>query len=86
MSCYFAHIQQLSRFDRYADPFLADEPNPNLTNALDSSLWELYSHKNHYHAAVSTLARVFEEAFTKPSYLMEDFLDHTYATVRLLDW
>jgi len=27
------------------DPFLADEPNPNLTNALDSSLWELYSHK-----------------------------------------
>jgi hypothetical protein len=65
------------------DPFLADEPNPNLTNALDSSLWELYSHKNHYHAGVSTLARIFEEAFTKPSYPMEDFLDHTYATVRL---
>ena len=65
------------------DPFLADEPNPNLTNALDSSLWELHSHKNHYHAGVSTLARVFEEAFTKPSYPMEDFLDHTYATVRL---
>ena len=65
------------------DPFLADEPNPNLTNALDSSLWELYSHKSHYHAGVSTLARIFEEAFTKPSYPMEDFLDHTYATVRL---
>ncbi|KAI0295719.1 CBF/Mak21 family-domain-containing protein [Russula brevipes] len=56
------------------DPFLAEEPNPNLTNALDSSLWELYSHKNHYHAGVSTLARIFEEAFTKPSYPMEDFL------------
>lgn len=65
------------------DHFLPDEPNPNLTNALDSSLWELYSHKNHYHAAVSTMARIFEEAFTKPSYPMEDFLDHTYATVRL---
>jgi len=64
-----------------ADPFLAEEPNPNLTNALDSSLWELYSHKNHYHAGVSTLARIFEEAFTKPSYPMEDFLDHTYATL-----
>jgi len=63
------------------DPFLAEEPNPNLTNALDSSLWELYSHKNHYHAGVSTLARIFEEAFTKPSYPMEDFLDHTYATL-----
>ncbi|KAI0281787.1 CBF/Mak21 family-domain-containing protein [Russula aff. rugulosa BPL654] len=65
----------------FEDPFLADEPNPNLTNALDSSLWELYSHKNHYHAGVSTLARIFEEAFTKPSYPMEDFLDHTYATL-----
>jgi U3 small nucleolar RNA-associated protein 19 len=70
-------------FDHGLDPFLADEPNPNLTNALDSSLWELYSHKSHYHASVSTLARIFEEAFTKPNYPMEDFLDHTYATVRL---
>jgi U3 small nucleolar RNA-associated protein 19 len=64
-----------------ADPFLADEPNPNLTNALDSSLWELRSHKRHYHAGVSTLACIFDEAFTKPSYPLEDFLDHTYATV-----
>lgn len=78
----FPHILRYS-FDHRADPFLADEPNPNLTNALDSSLWELYSHKNHYHAGVSTLARIFEEAFTKPSYPTEDFLDHTYATVRL---
>lgn len=66
---------------RIADPFLADEPNPNLTNALDSSLWELRSHKRHYHAGVSTLACIFDEAFTKPSYPLEDFLDHTYATV-----
>ncbi|KAI9451960.1 CBF/Mak21 family-domain-containing protein [Russula earlei] len=65
----------------FEDPFLADELNPNLTNALDSSLWELYSHKNHYHAGVSTMARIFEEAFTKPNYPMEDFLDHTYATL-----
>ena len=64
-----------------SDPFLADEPNPNLTNALDSSLWELLSHKRHYHAGVSTLACIFDEAFTKPSYPLEDFLDHTYATV-----
>jgi U3 small nucleolar RNA-associated protein 19 len=65
----------------YEDPFLADEPNPNLTNALDSSLWELRSHKRHYHAGVSTLACIFDEAFTKPSYPLEDFLDHTYATL-----
>jgi U3 small nucleolar RNA-associated protein 19 len=65
----------------YIDPFLPDEANPNITNAIDSSLWEIYSHKQHYDSAVSTLARIFEEAFTKPGYSMEDFLDHTYGTV-----
>ncbi|KAI0091728.1 ribosome biogenesis protein Noc4 [Irpex rosettiformis] len=63
------------------DPFNASEPNPTLTNALDSSLWELHTQKSHYHAAVSTLARIFEEAFTKPNYTLEDFLDHTYSTM-----
>lgn len=63
------------------DPFLSDEANPNVTNAIDSSLWELYTHKQHYDSAVSTMARIFEEAFTKPGYSMEDFLDHTYGTV-----
>ncbi|KAA1472374.1 CBF-domain-containing protein [Dentipellis sp. KUC8613] len=67
--------------DMAGDTFLPDEPNPNLTQALDSSLWELYSHRQHYHAGVSTLARIFEEAFTKPAYPLEDFLDHTYATL-----
>ncbi|KAM5535579.1 hypothetical protein V8D89_010746 [Ganoderma adspersum] len=63
------------------DGFLAAEPNPILTNALESSLWELYSHRQHYHASVSTLAKIFEEAFTRPSYATEDFLDHTYGTL-----
>lgn len=63
------------------DPFLPDEANPNITHAINSSLWELYSHKQHYDTAVSTLARIFEEAFTKPGYSLEDFLDHTYGTV-----
>lgn len=53
-----------------------------LTNALDSSLWELISHRNHYHPSVSTLAKIFQEAFRKPNYALEDFLDHTYGTVR----
>ncbi|CAL1714795.1 unnamed protein product [Somion occarium] len=63
------------------DPFNPSEPNPTLTNAIESSLWELYSQRNHYHSAVSTLARIFEEAFTKPNYSLEDFLDHTYTTL-----
>ena len=33
-------------------------------------------------ALSSTLARIFSEAFTKPVYAMEDFLSHTYGTVR----
>ncbi|KAI0781283.1 CBF-domain-containing protein [Trametes elegans] len=67
--------------DRGPDGFDAGEANPTLTNAHESSLWELYSQRAHYHAAVSTLAKVFEEAFTRPSYAMEDFLDHTYTTL-----
>ncbi|KAI0747771.1 CBF-domain-containing protein [Daedaleopsis nitida] len=63
------------------DGFDAEEENPTLTNALESSLWELYSHRQHYHASVSSLAKIFEEAFTRPSYGMEDFLDHTYGTL-----
>ncbi|GJJ14865.1 hypothetical protein Clacol_009133 [Clathrus columnatus] len=63
------------------DPFIADEPSPYITNALSSSLWELMSHRNHYHSSVATLARIFTDAFTKPGYNMEDFLDHTYTTL-----
>ncbi|KAJ7075860.1 CBF/Mak21 family-domain-containing protein [Mycena belliarum] len=64
-----------------ADPFDFDEPNPLLTRALESSLWELQTHTAHYLAGVSTLSKIFGEAFTKPGYAMEDFLDHTYGTL-----
>ncbi|KAG8738343.1 hypothetical protein FRC12_016795 [Ceratobasidium sp. 428] len=63
------------------DPFDETEPNPLRTNAIDSSLWELVSHRDHYLSSVSTLAKIFSEAFTKPAYALEDFLDHTYATL-----
>ncbi|KAJ7244754.1 CBF/Mak21 family-domain-containing protein [Mycena haematopus] len=63
------------------DPFDPVESNPLLTKAIESSLWELNSHREHYLAGVSTLSKIFTEAFTKPSYAMEDFLDHTYGTL-----
>ncbi|KAJ7069994.1 CBF/Mak21 family-domain-containing protein [Mycena amicta] len=63
------------------DPFDATEPNPVSTHAIDSSLWELASHRAHWLAGVSTMSRILEEAFTKQSYAMEDFLDHTYGTL-----
>ncbi|PPQ70930.1 hypothetical protein CVT26_014191 [Gymnopilus dilepis] len=67
--------------DDSTDPFLPDEKNPLETRALESSLWELLSHTSHYHAPVSTMCKIFSEPFTKPSYNMEDFLDHTYNTL-----
>ncbi|KAI6109715.1 CBF/Mak21 family-domain-containing protein [Pisolithus sp. B1] len=80
-----ALMKMIHRADDDSEPFndtyIAGEVNPNVTNAIDSSIWELLSHRKHYDAAVSTLARIFEEAFTKPGYSMEDFLDHTYGTL-----
>ena len=66
----------------FEDPFLPDEPSPLQTRAIDSSLWELQTQINHHVPPVATLARIFSEPFTKPSYILEDFLDHTYDTVR----
>ncbi|KAH9837858.1 ribosome biogenesis protein Noc4 [Rhodofomes roseus] len=63
------------------DPYNDKEPNPQHAHALESSLWELHSHVSHYHPVVATLASVLEEAFTRPQYAMEDFLDHTYGTM-----
>lgn len=59
------------------------EDDPMKCNALQSSLWEMQTLQNHFAPNVSTLAKIFNEQFTKPSYNLEDFLDHTYATVRL---
>ncbi|BGP24309.1 Maturation and nuclear export of 40S ribosomal subunits interacting protein [Rhodotorula toruloides] len=63
------------------DPYDANEPDPENTGALDSSLWELAALQKHYLASVSSLAKVFGEAMNKQAYSMEDFLDHSYATL-----
>ncbi|KAI1295708.1 hypothetical protein EDD11_007847 [Mortierella claussenii] len=57
------------------------EQDPMKSHALQSSLWELQTLQNHFAPNVSTLAKIFNEQFTKPSYNLEDFLDHTYATM-----
>lgn len=59
-------------------PFDNNEPNPLKTNALDSSLWELETLQSHYHPSVASLARIMSQPFTKPQYILEDFLDHSY--------
>ncbi|CAE6469673.1 unnamed protein product [Rhizoctonia solani] len=72
---------ELGKFLTVPNPFDETETSPLRTNALESSLWELVSHRDHYLSSVSTLAKIFSEAFTKPSYALEDFLDHTYTTL-----
>jgi U3 small nucleolar RNA-associated protein 19 len=66
------------------DPFDMDEQDPFLTNAIESSVWELEALQKHYHPNVATLAQVISEQFTKRSYNLEDFLEHSYTAVRML--
>ena len=63
------------------DPFLVDEPDPMETDAIESSLWEIYTLQDHYHPNVATVARIISEQFTKQAYNLEDFLDHSYDSV-----
>lgn len=63
------------------DPFKEDEEDPMETNAIESSLWEIVTLQSHYHPNVATLAKIISEQFTKQSYNLEDFLDHSYGSV-----
>ncbi|KEF58399.1 uncharacterized protein A1O9_06325 [Exophiala aquamarina CBS 119918] len=63
------------------DPYDPTEPDPQLTHAIDSSLWELETVQSHYHPTVASIARIISEQFTKQQYNLEDFLDHGYATL-----
>jgi len=65
------------------EPFDMDEQDPMLTDAIDSSLWEIETLQSHYHPNVATLAKIISEQFTKQSYNLEDFLDHSYNAVSL---
>jgi len=67
--------------DRWGDPFNMDEPDPMETDAIESSLWEIETLQSHYHPNVATIAKIISEQFTKQAYNVEDFLDHSYATV-----
>ena len=63
------------------DPFDPSEPDPTLTDAIESSLWEIETLRTHYHPNVAAIARILSEQFTKQAYILEDFLDHTYQSM-----
>ncbi|KAF2831312.1 CBF-domain-containing protein [Ophiobolus disseminans] len=60
------------------DPFDMAQLDPMLSGAIESSVWELEALQMHYHPNVATLAKIISEQFTKRSYNLEDFLDHSY--------
>ncbi|EAS33295.2 ribosome biogenesis protein Noc4 [Coccidioides immitis RS] len=60
------------------DPFDPLESDPTLTDAIESSLWEIEMLQSHYHPNVAALAKIISEQFTKQMYNLEDFLDHSY--------
>jgi len=66
---------------RWGDPFIMDEPDPMDTDAIESSLWEIHTLQSHYHPNVAAIAKIISEQFTKQAYNIEDFLDHSYATM-----
>ncbi|KAJ1955193.1 Maturation and nuclear export of 40S ribosomal subunits interacting protein [Dipsacomyces acuminosporus] len=68
------------KISKDTDPFVADAKDPAKCCAIESSLWEMETLQTHYYPNIATLAKVFNEPFHKPKFLLEDFLDHTYTT------
>ena len=67
--------------ERRGDPFNMDEADPMETEAIESSLWEIHTLQSHYHPNVAAIAKIISEQFTRQEYNLEDFLDHSYATI-----
>ncbi|KAH8656977.1 nucleolar complex protein-like protein [Tricladium varicosporioides] len=76
-----AEAKELLENEGMDDPFIMEEEDPMETHAIESSLWEIVMLQSHYHPNVATLAKIISEQFTKHAYNLEDFLDHSYATM-----
>lgn len=74
-------VQKLITEQGAEDPFLFDETDPMESQAIDSCLWELVQLQSHYHPNVATITKILSDQFTKHAYNIEDFLDHSYASV-----
>jgi U3 small nucleolar RNA-associated protein 19 len=78
------HRKTDDRTEGIEDGFDEKTDDPEQTNALQSSLWELGALEKHYYPAVATLAQSIgrEEELQTPLHDMENFVSgHTYATL-----
>jgi U3 small nucleolar RNA-associated protein 19 len=78
-------LKALTEQEGFDDTFLPDEEDPMETGAIDSCLWEIVQLQSHYHPNVATVAKIISEQFTKQAYNLEDFLDHSYSSVRIMN-
>lgn len=74
-------LKQKMEDEGFEDPFDPEETDVMKTGAIDSSLWEIVQLQDHYHPNVAKICCIISEPFTKNSYNMEDFLDHSYASL-----
>ena len=64
------------------DTFRPDEPNPEKSGALGSSLWEVAALQSHYHPGVVTMAKVFNQRLSGDHVLpVDDFIEQDYASL-----
>lgn len=63
---------------KFEDPFDINEKDPEMSDAINSSLWEIDTLMSHYHPNVASLAKIFKQPFRKLNYNIEDFLDWNY--------
>ncbi|KJZ73620.1 hypothetical protein HIM_06953 [Hirsutella minnesotensis 3608] len=76
-----SEMKRLIQNEGFEDEFDPNQADPMETGAIDSCLWELVQLQSHYHPNVATISKIISEQFTKQSYNMEDFLDHSYASL-----
>jgi U3 small nucleolar RNA-associated protein 19 len=78
-----AESEPLDMAEHQHDPYMDEEKDPSLSRAIDSSLWELMTLKNHYCSQVAKMAKIFEKPFTRPEFLIQDFLKGSYTSVSI---
>ncbi|KAH6660607.1 CBF/Mak21 family protein [Truncatella angustata] len=76
-----AQLEEMIENQGLEDPYDADEQDPSNTGAIDSCVWEFVQLQTHYHPNVATIAKILAEQFTKQTYNIEDFLDHSYSSL-----
>ena len=67
--------------EQLADPFREDEADPSECEALQSSLWELETLRQHYYPKVKSVVELLEKKTSKTEMDMSVFFESSYETL-----